>query len=231
MTSQKSLKRRVRARMTKTGERYTTARRQILAGDANPMVASEPPAAEAASPAGSATSAPDPVLARTGRPAEEWFALLDAWGGRDRPHPEIARWLNVKHGVDGWWSQQIAVQYEQAIGRRLPGQMADGTFTVGATKTIAVAVERLFAAWTDETIRAQWLPEVELQVRTSKPNRSFRFDVGDGTTRLIVDLSSKGPGRSTVALAHERLPDADTAAERKAFWRERVTALKDLLEG
>jgi hypothetical protein len=34
-----------------------------------------------------------------------------------------------------------------------------------------------------------------------------------------------------VAVLHERLPDARSAEEAKANWRERLTALKDLLEG
>jgi hypothetical protein len=33
-----------------------------------------------------------------------------------------------------------------------------------------------------------------------------------------------------VAIEHARLPDADTAGEMKAWWRERVIALKSLLE-
>lgn len=34
-----------------------------------------------------------------------------------------------------------------------------------------------------------------------------------------------------MAIAHERLPDADTAEEMKAWWRERVAALKTVPEG
>jgi len=33
-----------------------------------------------------------------------------------------------------------------------------------------------------------------------------------------------------LGLAHEKLPDADAAARMKAMWRERLTALKALLE-
>ena len=63
----------------------------------------------------------------------------------------------------------------------------------------------------------------------SKP-KSARFDWSDGSTRILVGFTSKGDARSTVALAHERLPDADEADRMKAFWRERVAALKELLE-
>jgi hypothetical protein len=46
-----------------------------------------------------------------------------------------------------------------------------------------------------------------------------------------VGFEAKGEAKSTVALEHERLPDADEAERMKAYWRERVTALKGELEG
>jgi hypothetical protein len=47
---------------------------------------------------------------------------------------------------------------------------------------------------------------------------------------VIVGFESRGDSKSRVALSHERLPDADTADEMKAWWRERLTALKAQLE-
>lgn len=49
-------------------------------------------------------------------------------------------------------------------------------------------------------------------------------------TRVVVGFTSKGPARSQVALEHERLPDARAAERTRAYWRERLTALKQLLE-
>ena len=40
----------------------------------------------------------------------------------------------------------------------------------------------------------------------------------------------KGDGKTQIGLGHEKLPDADTAERIKAMWRERLTALKELLE-
>jgi hypothetical protein len=39
-----------------------------------------------------------------------------------------------------------------------------------------------------------------------------------------------GEAKSRVAIEHERLPDADAVAAMKAWWRERLTALKQQLE-
>jgi hypothetical protein len=231
MTTQKSLKRRVRARMSKTGERYTAARGQLLA-KAVPETAETHPA-EPTTPTtfrGDRTTSDEVLVARTGRTWDEWFALLDGWGAADRPHPEIARWLNAEHGVPGWWAQEVTVCYEMAIGRRRPGQRPDG-FEISASRTVGVPVERLFEAWVDEELRARWLPGVGLRSRTATPYRTARFDWEDGSTRLAVGFTAKGATKATVALAHQRLPDAETGERMRAFWHERLGDLKRVLEG
>ena len=156
--------------------------------------------------------------------------MLDGWGAASRSHTEIARWLREQHGVAGWYSQSITVGYERARGLRAPGQRPDG-FAVSATKTIAVPVERLFGAFDDEALRERWLPGAELRLRTATAPRTARYDWEDGSTRVIVGFDDLGEAKSRVALSHERLPDADTAGEMKAWWRERLTALKSQLEG
>jgi hypothetical protein len=101
---------------------------------------------------------------------------------------------------------------------------------VGASRTIAVPVERLFEAFADDALRERWLPGAELRVRMATAPRTARYDWEDGSTRLIVGFEDLGDAKSRVALSHERLPDADAAAEMKTWWRERLTALKEQLE-
>jgi hypothetical protein len=48
--------------------------------------------------------------------------------------------------------------------------------------------------------------------------------------RVLVAFTAVADAESRVALEHERLPDAGTATEMKAWWRERLAALKLLLE-
>jgi hypothetical protein len=141
------------------------------------------------------------VRGATGRGYDGWFALLDESGAEGRTHGEIAASLMTAHGVDHWWSQKI------------------------------VPVERLFEALVDPRLRDRWLPGAVLRERTSQPGRAARFDYRDGATRVNVGFAAKGEAKSQVALAHERLPDAEGAEEAKLFWRERLTELKALLEG
>lgn len=238
MTRQHSFKTRVRARMDKTGESYTTARRQLLRkADSSrlpersaPADATADSAADSDDGVGALKLSDVAVREHTGRGWQEWLALLDAWGATDRTHTEIARWLVTEHEVPGWWAQSVAVTYEQTRGMRAPGQKSDGTFSAGASKTVAVPAERLFAAFSDESVRQQWLPDAALQIRTATSPKSLRADWDDGLTRIVVGVTPKGVGKAQVGLQHERLADAEAAAAMKTFWRERLAALKQLLE-
>ena len=88
MTRQKARKRDVRSRMSKTGERYTAARRNVVKPEPLPPRAAEPPFSEAA------------VRKATGKGWDDWFRILDAWGAHEHTHTEIARHVNADLGVD-----------------------------------------------------------------------------------------------------------------------------------
>jgi hypothetical protein len=232
MTRQKSFKGRIRARMDKTSESYTTARRQLLAkstAEAPPEPETQPGGPVADAPGARRPYSDEVIRSNTGRTWDEWFALLDGWGAARRPHPEIARWLVEEHDVGGWWAQGVTVAYEQARGLRAPGQRRGGLFEVNATKTVAVPVDRLYEAFADPTLRERWLPGATVEVRTARPAKSIRAN-WDGSTRLVIAFTARGEAKSQVALTHERVPDAGTADKLKAFWRERMAALRKLLE-
>lgn len=167
----------------------------------------------------------------TGRTYDQWFALLDRWGAPGRPFREIAGWLGGEHGLSSWWAQKLIVEYEQARGLRPAGVRPGGTFTVGTSITVRVPVERLYGAVVDPAQRERWLPGAVMRERTSRPHRSARFDWADGGTRVSVTLEAKGDAKSQLALEHERLPEAQTAQQTKAFWRERLAVLKTEFEG
>ena len=171
------------------------------------------------------------IRRRTGRGWEEWFDLLDEWGAAERPHREIARRVAERAGdrAAGLERPGGTVSYERARGLRAVGERPDG-FTITASKTVAVPVDRLYDAFVDESLRERWLPDGELRERTASKPKSARFDWGDGETRVNVVFTAKGEAKSTVALQHERLADAAEAERMKAFWRERVAALKEVLE-
>lgn len=222
MTTHKTFKARVRARAAKTGESYTTARAQLLRRTDAP--AAPPPDAMAL------VGMTDDALKRgSGKGVAEWLEILDAWGATERRHPEIARWLVSEHGIGGWWAQSITVGYERARGMRAVHQQPGG-FAISVTKTISVAPDRIPEAWTDASLRAAWLPDAPMRPRASRSLRSIRFDWDRPPSRVVVEVASKGEAKAQVAMAHEKLPDADAAERLKLMWRVRLAALKELLE-
>jgi uncharacterized protein YndB with AHSA1/START domain len=170
------------------------------------------------------------VRRATGRDRDEWFALLDAWGAAGRPFRQIADWLTGEHGLSRWWAQKLIVEYEQARGLRPAGARSGGTFSVTASKTVAVPVERLFEAFVAARLRRGWLPGAKMRVRTTERGRSARFDWEDGDTRVNANFLTRGKAKSQVGIEHTHLPDARSAEKMKAFWRERLAKLKELLE-
>lgn len=236
MPTRKTFKRCVRARMTKTGESYTAARRQLLRkspGATTPNAVELPPAlAEpAATPIDESVllTSDESMRRRTGKGHAEWFAILDAWGATDHTHTEIARWLGEHQGLPSWWTQNITVAYERARGMRARHQMRDG-YSVTATKTVGVPADRALAAFTEPAARARWMPDAPMRARPTRAALSARFDWSHPASRVIVTILPKGPDKSTVAIGHERIEDAAAADGLKAFWRARLGDLKKTLE-
>jgi hypothetical protein len=257
MTRNKAQKQAIRARMTKTGEHYTTARHHLLdlhhaspsdaaAGPANDTAAS-PVASEdvvseepASPPTANETLLPprvaepgvsDAAVQRaTGKTWDEWFALLDAWDGTSHSHPEIARHVYEVYDIDGWWAQNVTVGYERARGMRALHERPDG-FSMNASKTVPVPIERLFAAFLAADERAHWLDGIELRERTSQLNKSARFDVLPGNGRLAAYFTAKDGGKSSVALQMERLPSADEVERWKTIWKTQLSRLAAYVAG
>lgn len=219
MTTQKTLKRRIRARSEKTGESYTSARAQIL-HKADPQA---PDAMEL-------TRMTDDAMVRgSGKSIGEWLGILDSWGATERKHAEIARWLVAEHGIGGWWAQNVTVGYERARGLRALHDRPSG-YEVSASRTINAAPERVSDAFADAALRERWLPDAPISPRTANRGRSARFDWSDPPSLVGFTLFPKGDGKTLIGLVHQKLPDAASAERHKGMWRERLSVLKEMLE-
>ena len=223
MPTQKLFKRRVRERMAKTGESYTAARRHV----APVRDVHETDRARLASARELASD--EKLTEATGQDWLAWLAILDRWGAGERKHREIADHLIREHAVPGWWAQAITTGYERARGIRAKHQQPDG-FTVYASRTVGVPLDALFAAFADDAIRARWLTDGAMSLRTAQPGKTARFDWDGGPTRGLVTGEAKGPSRTPAYVAHEKRPDAAVAEVAKAQWKQRVAALKAFLE-
>jgi hypothetical protein len=167
------------------------------------------------------------VVAKTGKTWDAWFAVLDGAGAAELTHQQIVKHLATVHELDGWWQQMITNSYEQRIGRRGKHQKADG-YQIGVSKTLDVPIERAFAAWTEESLRATWLSEPRLVVRRATPPKSMRITWPDGTT-VSAMFYAKGADRSQVTVNHEKLPTPEAGEAMKTFWRDALDALQRAL--
>ncbi len=167
------------------------------------------------------------VRAKTGRTWSEWIATLDAAGGREMSHSEIAALLHEKFAVPGWWTQMVTVGYEQATGKRVPRQKADG-FAASASKTIRTSAGAVFEAFGDARTRLRWLPD-EITIRRVTAPKSLRITCADGKTHLDVNIYPKGDDRTQVTLQHTKLASAREAARMKRYWGDALKRLEEVL--
>jgi uncharacterized protein YndB with AHSA1/START domain len=221
MPTDKDFKRLVRGRMEKTGESYTTARAHLR--KQKPTAAVSP--AEYAKLAGRSDAK---LKENTGCTWERWVKALDRSKAYTWPHREIAKYVQEKYKVPGWWAQTVTVGYERIKGLRAIGQRRDGSFEANKSKTFAVPLALLYDAFHDARTRARWLPGVDLTIRTATREKSMRITWPDRTS-VVVGFERKGPEKSLVAVQHGKLPDQDSATHMKAYWAERLGTLEDVV--
>lgn len=214
MTTQESFKKRIRARMAKTGERYSAARRSLL-NQSTPQSkttgwVSEPAASDSA------------VRKHTGRGWDEWVQMIEAGPGRDSGHTAIAAWVHEEHGVDGWWAQSVTVGYERITGLRLPGQMPDGTFTVSRSRSLDLNPEEFRQALLEDDVRAELLAGLSSTLRSKPTTKAPRFSLSDadsgdelGILQLRVDTYGNRP---KLVVTHEKLPTPEAGEIWKEYW-------------
>lgn len=150
--------------------------------------------------------------AATGRTHDEWRDLLEAAGALEWSHRQIADWLVAEQGVEPWWSQGITVDFEQDRKGRLPGQQADGTFSVARTRTVPGERLAALAAVRAEIERRLGSPHGE-NLTAAQP--VVRWRLGDGT-RLAAAAQQPNRTGTPINLTIERLPDASAMEAAKA---------------
>lgn len=132
--------------------------------------------------------------------------MLEASGARDWPHPRIAHWLQETTELTGWWAQGIAIGYEQSIGRRVPGQRADGTFEVSVTRRVAFdqgsALDALIEAATAGLDRVPSTSNRAARTITARWNL-------DGGERVIAAVSGPVDGVVVLTLTHGGMPTSN----------------------
>jgi hypothetical protein len=165
------------------------------------------------------------VVEHTGRTWDQWCGVIDGWPGHRDGHAAVATWLQDEHGLPGWWAQSVTVGWERLTGRRLPHQMADGTFTANRSATITIDPARLDALLRDETGQAWLFPGLEPQLRSRPTSKNIRLALVAGVVELAI--APKPDGRATVTVQHAKLPSPAAVVRWKAYWGDWLAALDE----
>lgn len=208
---------------------------------------------------GSAKTSDEAVRSATGRGWGEWFGWLDEHGAADLDHKGIVQLLDADGELEsGWWQQQVTVGYEQDhLGRRRPGQAADGSFQVGVRRTFRSSPARTWdlvaspggaSAWLGEAPDRWWhgtqggpgrgdvleAPGGEgYEVRSVAPGTRIRLaTLGPALPRTTIQLTISGErGRTVVGLHQEGIPVESMREEMREHWKRALDRIGDLLDG
>ncbi|MGO1182586.1 MAG: hypothetical protein ACTHZ5_07465 [Micrococcaceae bacterium] len=178
---------------------------------------------------------------------DDWVAALDRQAAREKPHAEIARLteqlilgqvfqdrLQIPDDAKirsspGWWAQGITVAYEQHIGRRVPGQRADGTFEATISKTVprerAAVMARLFDALTAQA--AQGFAGVTSsdipRISSTEKRDNWRVKLDDGSALQVSTeprRAASGQEKTAVVVTCSKLASPEAVGSWKTYWKD-----------
>ncbi|MEM9466906.1 MAG: DUF4287 domain-containing protein [Actinomycetota bacterium] len=226
MTTNERFKKQVRARMAKTGERYGAARRALLTRRLEPVPGVEHDGRVWANP----PEVPDDsVREHTGRSWNTWCDLIEAHPVAADGHAAIAKWLAAEHGLDGWWSQAVTIGWERITGRRVPGQLSDGTFASNRSKTMPGDADTLRAILLDDEARADLFLGVDSELRSKPTTKVLRLGLAEGVALISID--DRGDGRMRVGVQHTDLADLSARENWGDYWAAWLDDLADASAG
>jgi hypothetical protein len=248
MTLQKRLKKAIRTRSEKTGESYTSARRQVLLALDRQEEAAKPPEPPAPAlpppsstpPAKKGQVSDESARKTTGHGLDHWFAVLETFGAEAKGHTAAAAHLYNEHGVPGWHAQGITVAFERSRGLREMNQSCAGTFQVSVSKTVPATVAEVIDALKSADRRAAWLAGADpglaealdaaftgdkpSEVKTKGADYAWvRFRV-EGRT-VEIRITAKPTGASVVA-DNSNLSGPERVEPRRAQWRAALEGLR-----
>jgi hypothetical protein len=169
------------------------------------------------------------LIQKSGKDWASWFKLLDKDGAKKMSHTDIAALLSDKHNVSQWWSQMIAVGYEQERGMRVVGEDCNGNFSTGKSVTIAAPAKQLYEMWSNDKKRSSWM-NCKLEQRKCTPYKTLRFGVMGGSN-LEVRLTPKGADKTQVVVDHMKLKNEKEIERMKKYWTKALADLATKMGG
>jgi hypothetical protein len=156
----------------------------------------------------------------------DWLKFFDGIEAKNLSHRQIADKAYEKLGKAqasrGWWSQSVAVAYEQHLGRRQPGQREDGTYEVSVSITIDGTMDEAMQTWKNLVKGRDDFMGVGLSgkpaISKTEKWRHWRIGLDDGT-RLSVSAYQKTPNKSGLAVTNTNLNDSNAVEQWRSYWK------------
>jgi hypothetical protein len=165
--------------------------------------------------------ATDKYKETTGRDWAEWLKFAQKEKLADLPHNEIALRFGAA-GVPDWWAQNLAVAFEQHIGRRAPGQVGD-SFRTQVNRTVAGEREEVASRWAEAHAKAKKIGGIVIEgtpTISDTPKRSYwRINLVDGS-KVQVAFEPRPGGKTMINATIDRLKSADMIEQAKVIWKE-----------
>lgn len=169
----------------------------------------------------------------TGKQWGEWLKWLDKMGAKTLSHLEVSKLIESElQGVidsPSWWAQSVTVAYEQAIGRRVPGQLANGLFELAVSKAASKPRDVLFAQaveWFESHRMLDGKKYANPRQTTTLKRSNWRCDFADGS-KFAVTVEGNDE-KSKLVLSHTAVPTQHEADQWKAYWASIAEKLKTI---
>ena len=191
----------------------------------------------------------DAIHAETGRSLDEWFALLDAFGGPAKGRREIGNHLLATYRIDPWWVATLNIEYEAHHGLHEKDGKPKG-YMVCATKSIKAPAQACFDAFASAKALDRWLGSGHVldfrdggELRNGDGNLATLRRINPGKTIKLVwhqaDAAAGTPvevkfepvgAKTTVMVTHDRLQTRADADGLRRAWGAALDRLKGQLE-
>ena len=191
---------------------------------------------------------PDAVRKSTGKSLQDWFSILDKFGGPAKGRRAIGEFLLRKNGVEAWWVTTLIVEYENARGVVEKDGKPKG-YNICVTKAIKAKPSDVFDAFSDAGKLSKWFgPGTKLtfseggsfvnsdgnrgQFKKINPGKMIRFTwEGERHAGEVVEVKLQPSGaKCSVVLTHDRIQGRDSADGLRAAWGEAFERLKSQAE-
>lgn len=158
----------------------------------------------------------------------EWVRFFEPL--EDSSHTEMARAASrhiIAHGSSenpDWWAQSVTAAYEQSIGRRLPGQRADGSFEWSITKSVSGSREEIFERILQSLADVQHVDGMSVinpRMSLTEKRSFWRCNLSDGSKTEIA-VGPRPRSGYMVSVTQSKVHSEEAAERWRKYWRQQL---------